>query len=289
MEVMEPVTAMSFDKVTASVEDVKEKFAAQGLQAFQPELAVICDTELSGLVEGLEGLQTVASLPYSTLIGPLQRVEGRLIAGWLHQHPLLLLLGRIHPHNGFSLSEAGFPSRMCRLLGGQRLLICTTASSLSSTNDTSTGVGTQLVIIKDHLNFSGLGGLSALAGENDPRFGPRYFPLAEAYSPNWRESTLSLATSLGFAVREGVSAEVGAPHEVTPTELVMLARMGASVMGKGSVAEVVTGLHAGIELQVLAFVENSSTARDGWPESEERKISRLLAALCGKRCLARTE
>ena len=121
---------------------------------------------------------------------------------------------------------------MCRLLGGQRLLICTTASSLSSTNDTSTGAGTQLVIIKvlssplahyfltelefqDHLNFSGLGGLSALAGENDPRsrqfaishplcqirFGPRYFPLVEAYSPNWRESTLSLATSLGFAVR----------------------------------------------------------------------------------------
>jgi len=196
---------MSFDKVMASVEDIKGKFAEQGLQAFQPELALICDAELSGLVEGLEGLQTVASLPYSTLVGPLQRVEGRLLAGWLHQRPLLLLLGRIHPHNGFSLSEAGFPSRVCRLLGGQRLLICTKASSLSSastsstSNNTSTGAGVQLVIIKDHLNFSGLGGLSALAGENDPRFGPRYFPLVEAYSPDWREATSSLATSLGFA------------------------------------------------------------------------------------------
>ena len=73
------------------------------------------------------------------------------------------------------------------------------------------------------------------------RFGPRYFPLVEAYSPPWREATASLATSLGLHVRwwqppnisrEGVSAEVGAPHEVTPTELVMLARMGATVMGK---------------------------------------------------------
>ena len=72
-----------------------------------------------------------------------------------------------------------------------------------------------------------------------------------------------------------MSAEVGAPHEVTPTELVMLARMGATVMGKvwtraaskrgrskkleqsagkGSVAEVLTGVHAGMDLQVLAFV-----------------------------------
>jgi len=87
---------MSFDKVMASVEDIKGKFAEQGLQAFQPELALICDAELSGLVEGLEGLQTVASLPYSTLVGPLQRVEGRLLAGWLHQRPLLLLLVDLH-------------------------------------------------------------------------------------------------------------------------------------------------------------------------------------------------
>ena len=75
------------------------------------------------------------------------------------------------------------------------------------------------------------------------RFGPRYFPLVEAYSPAWREVTSYLATSLGFPVRwkqspiscgsrEGVSAEVGDPHEVTPIELVMLARMGATVMGK---------------------------------------------------------
>ena len=48
---------MSFDKVMASVEDIKGKFAEQvgiptppllqGLQAFHPELALICDAELS--------------------------------------------------------------------------------------------------------------------------------------------------------------------------------------------------------------------------------------------------
>merc|ERR1712181_22954 len=296
----------SFDKVTECVEDLKEKFAAEGLLPFQPELSVICDAELSGLLEGLEGFSTVASLPYSTLLGPLQSVDGRLLAGWLDEKPLLLLLGRIHPHNGFSLAEAGFPSRMCRLLGSKRLLICTKASSLSCTANTlatttsslsntnhSSGAGAQLVIIKDHLNFSGLGGRSALAGQNDPRFGPRYFPLVDAYSPAWREATACLATSLGLQVRwwqppnnqdrEGVSAEVGAPHEVTPMELVMLARMGATVMGKGSVAEVLTGVHAGMDLQVLALVHGPRE------ESEERKISHLLSAICGKAGLGKAE
>merc|ERR1712212_144271 len=185
--VMEPVMAMSFDKVMECVEDLKEKFAAQGLLAFQPEMSVICDTELSGLLEGLEGLTIAASLPYSTLLGPLQSVEGRLVAGWVDQQPILLLLGRIHPHNGFSLSEAGFPSRICRLLGSQRLLICTKGSSITTTtsspssNNTPTVAGTQLVIIKDHLNFSGLGGRSALAGQNDPG-------LDLATSPSWRHT-----------------------------------------------------------------------------------------------------
>jgi len=135
--------------------------------------------------------------------------------------------------------------------------------------------------LQDHLNFSGLGGRSALAGQNDPRFGPRYFPLVEAYSPPWREATASLASSLGFQVREGVSAEVGAPHEVSPTELVMLARMGATVMGKGSVAEVLTGVHAGMDLQVLAFGDQDGP-REVWAASEERKISHLLTAICGR-------
>ena len=79
-----------------------------------------------------------------------------------------------------------------------------------------------------------------------------------------------MSFGLNFDTREGVSAEVGAPHEVTSIEKNMLARMGATVMGKtdkfeltsweltgkGSVAEVLTAVHAGLEVQVLAFVSS---------------------------------
>ena len=85
-----------------------------------------------------------------------------------------------------------------------------------------------------------------------------------------------------FATREGVSAEVGAPHEVTSIEKNMLAKMGATVMGKtdkfettswehtgkGSVAEVLTGVHTGLEVQVLAFV----SSRWGKPTPAKFKV-----------------
>jgi len=139
-------------------------------------MAVICDLELSlGALEGMDGFLSATTLPFSNLSNsPLHRVQGRLVAGWLQGRPLLLLLGRVHPHDGFTLSEAGFPSRMCRLLGCRRLLVCTKAVCLSSSsaavmNSRLENCDTELVIIKDHLNFSGLGGLSALAGQNDPR------------------------------------------------------------------------------------------------------------------------
>ena len=107
--------------------------------------------------------------------------------------------------------------------------------------------------MQDHLNFSGLGGRSALAGQNDPR---SHQDISQMLDQVWTsllppggriQSRLERGHSvfgnqLGLASqvatppnnqdREGVSAEVGAPHEVTPTELVMLAKMGATVMGK---------------------------------------------------------
>ena len=43
---------------------------------------------------------------------------------------------------------------------------------------------------------------------------------------------LSKVAATTNITREGVSAEVGAPHEVTVMEMVMLASMGATVMGK---------------------------------------------------------
>ena len=48
---------------------------------------------LLGALEGMEGFLPATTLPFSNLSNsPLHRVQGRLLAGWLQERPLLLLL-----------------------------------------------------------------------------------------------------------------------------------------------------------------------------------------------------
>ena len=48
---------------------------------------------LLGALEGMEGFLSATTLPFSNLSNsPLHRVQGRLVAGWLQERPLLLLL-----------------------------------------------------------------------------------------------------------------------------------------------------------------------------------------------------
>ena len=66
-------------------------------------------------------------------------------------------------------------------------------------------------MLKDHINFAGLAGRSPLAGENDDRFGPRYFPIVDAYSPQLRSLAMSVTRELGEAVHQGYMPWSGAP------------------------------------------------------------------------------
>ena len=87
------------------------------------------------------------------------------------------------------------------------------------------------VLLKDHINFAGLAGRSPLAGENDDRFGPRYFPIVHAYSPQLRSLAMSVTRELGEAVHQGVYAAVGGPNFESVAEVKMLRLMGADLVG----------------------------------------------------------
>ena len=87
------------------------------------------------------------------------------------------------------------------------------------------------MLLKDHINFAGLAGRSPLAGENDDRFGPRYFPIVHAYSPQLRSLAMSVSRELGEAVHEGVYAVVGGPNFESVAEVKMLRLMGADLVG----------------------------------------------------------
>ena len=129
------------------------------------------------------------------------------------------------------------------------------------------------VLLKDHINFAGLAGRSPLAGENDDRFGPRYFPIVHAYSPQLRSLAITVGQELGEAVHEGVYAVVGGPNFESAAEVRMLRLVGADIVGRclnillqypslivgmSTVSEVLAAVHADLEVLAISLVTNAS-------------------------------
>ena len=86
-------------------------------------------------------------------------------------------------------------------------------------------------MLKDHINFAGLAGRSPMVGENDDRFGPRYFPIVRAYTPHLRSEAECVCRELGEAAHQGVYAVVGGPNFESVAEVRMLRLMGADLVG----------------------------------------------------------
>ena len=86
--------------------------------------------------------------------------------------------GRVHAYEGYSPEEVTFPVRVLGRLGITTLIVTNAAGGIRL--DLQQG---QLVLISDHINFSGR---NPVSGPNDERLGPRFFDMTDAYSKRLR-------------------------------------------------------------------------------------------------------
>jgi len=249
---MAEIEAISYEKVLEAAKFIENSLTSQDI-IFQPKLGIICGTGLGVLGHVLK--QVIPPIPYSTIpnfpTASIPGHEGKLLVGTLLDIPLVVFQGRVHTYQGFSLAETSFPARLLKLLGVSKVIITNVSGGINKEYK----VG-DFVLIKDHLNFAGLGAKNPLAGTNDPRFGPRYFPIVNAYSRNWREKAEKVGKEMGECVHQGVYAVVGGPNFESVAEVKMLRMMGADVVGMSTVAEVLTAVHAGMEVLALSLVTN---------------------------------
>jgi len=142
---------------------------------------------------------------------------------------VVILQGRTHPYEGYTLDKCAMPVRVLHLLGVKRLVVSNAAGGL----DPTFRVG-DLMAFSDHVNLMGFVGNSPLAGKSDPQFGQKFFPMNMVYTPKWRKAFRRAACELGLTecVREGVYIMLGGPNFETPAELRMLRVCGVDAVGK---------------------------------------------------------
>lgn len=229
----------------------------------KPEIGLILGSGLGVLADEIENpvfidFQEIPHFPASTVAGH----AGRLVAGTLGGKSVLAMQGRIHYYEGYTMAQVVFPVYVMKGLGISSLIVTNACGGINRTFQAG-----DLMVIQDHLNLTGD---HPLIGPNMERFGPRFPDMSRAYNPQYRELAKSKAEELGFTLQEGVYAGVSGPSYMTPTELIMLARVGADAIGMSTVPEVIAAAHAGIKVLGISCITDKAVGEELEPLSHEQ-------------------
>jgi purine-nucleoside phosphorylase len=216
---------------------------------FIPEIAIILG---SGLAKIADDIEVAATFDYgSTPYFPIPTVEGhhgKLIMGTLAGKKVVVMQGRIHYYEGFSMEDVTFPVRVMKILGANSIIICSAAGGLNP--DYKTG---DLMIINDHINLTGD---NPLRGQNDDTLGPRFPDQHNVYDKNLIAQATQIANSHKITCHAGVYAGIAGPTLETPAEYRYLRIAGGDAVGMSTVPEVIVANHMGMKIFALCVITN---------------------------------
>ncbi len=256
-------------------------YIRQRLSLSAPDTAVILGSGLSGFASELTTVTSVdykdiPDFPQSTVAGH----KGQLLRGFLGDKELLCLNGRFHLYEGHEPKVVADVIRVLKDLGIKRLIVTNAAGSLQK--DMAPG---NLMLIKDHINFSGK---NPLVGVNDEKYGCRFPPMNKAYSEHLRQKCHQVAAREGISLKEGVYLMVLGPNFETAAEVKTFAMLGGDAVGMSTVPEVIAAVHCSMEVLGISVITNYAAGlMDNTPSHQETlaeadkasaKLVRLLTA-----------
>jgi purine-nucleoside phosphorylase len=217
-----------------------------------PTVGLILGSGLSSLAAAVTEPDIIAChdiphFPVSTVEGH----PGRLVVGQLEGQEVLIMQGRAHYYEGYSMQRIVLPVRVMHTLGINTLIVTNAAGGLNPTFRPG-----DLMLITDHINLIGMAGLNPLRGPNDPYLGPRFPDMSQAYDPELRRIALKVADELGFPLRQGVYICLAGPSFETSADLRFLRMIGADAVGMSTVPEVTAARHVGMRVLGLSGISN---------------------------------
>jgi purine-nucleoside phosphorylase len=226
------------------------------------DAALVLGSGLSNYAREFDG---AVEIRYEDIPGfPVPQVVGHggvLLSVPIGTRRLLVLSGRVHAYEGWSMSEVVFGVRAAVSTGARNVMLTNAAGGVSK--EFSPG---DLVIISDHLN---LVGRSPLTGPNDDRLGSRFPDMSEVYSRDLRSDLAQVFEEVGAEPHEGVYAWFPGPSYETPAEVRMAGIMGADLVGMSTVPEAIAARHMGANVVAVSLVTNLAAGISPTPLSHE--------------------
>lgn len=232
---------------------------------FVPEVVIVLGSGLGDYAESLDKVcvfkyEDIPGFPVSTAPGH----AGRLIFAERCGKKIAVFQGRFHCYEGYSPAETVIPLRTVLMLGAKKALFTNASGGINRYFKPG-----DLVLVYDHINFSGL---NALTGPNLEELGPRFPDVSRAYSKDLAALLEKVGIEKGIGLLRGVYGYMVGPSYETPAEIRALGRLGADVVGMSTVHEVVAAAHAGAESAVISCVCNLAAGVSAQPITHQEVL-----------------
>jgi len=222
--------------------------------SLQPRVALILGSGLGALADDVEGAEVI---PYADLPGwPLSTVaghHGNLVFGKLEGQAVVVMQGRVHYYEGYSMAQVTLPIRVMQRLGVQALVVTNAAGAVNPAYEPG-----DLMLIVDHLNLVGMAGLNPLRGPNLDEFGPRFPDMSQAYDRQLCDLARQAAGQADIPLHEGIYCCLAGPSFETPADLRFLRAVGVDAVGMSTVPEVTVARHGGTRVLGLSGISNKA-------------------------------
>lgn len=227
------------------LEQAKEYLNSQGIG--NADAGIVLGT---GLHQFIHLTEVIHAIPYSQIPHfPVSTVEfhkGNLIYGRIGEKKVLVMQGRFHSYEGYSMQQIVFPIRVMKLLGIKYLFLSNVAGGINL--DFKKG---DLILIDDHINLQSD---NPLTGKNLDELGGRFPDMSEPYSKTLSERLLVQAEESALKLKKGVYAAVKGPNLETRAEYRYLKTIGADMVGMSTVPEVIAANHMQLPCAAISVI-----------------------------------
>lgn len=219
------------------------------INSYSAGIGIILGTGLGGLVKDIhiEHLLDYKNIPHFP-VSTVESHDGNLIFGKISGHNAVIMQGRFHYYEGYSLQEVTYPIRILQKLGIHTLLVsnaCGAVNPLYKKGD--------LMIMRDHINYL----------FDTPVKGIKIsYSNQKVYDEQLIKTAETAAMENKIPVKKGVYCSLRGPCLETRAEYRMVRKMGADVVGMSTIPEALLSKSHG--LRVLGF---SIVTDVGFPDS----------------------
>lgn len=228
------------EKGTVRNADDSLSFIRKITGGFNPDTGIILGTGLGGLVKDaavnhIIDYKEIPHFPVSTV----ESHHGNLIFGEISDKKVVIMQGRFHFYEGYSLTDVTYPVRIMEALGVKNLLVSNACGGLNPIYKRG-----DLMIMRDHINFL----------FDTPLKIPCHVSNKKVYDPGLISIAETAALENKINIRKGVYLALRGPCLETRAEYRVVRKLGADVVGMSTIPEALMAVNNKMRVLGLSII-----------------------------------